>query len=54
MADGTSAERAESRRRRAGQLGELLPDTTSDETADWGDRASDRDAEILREVPPHH
>ena len=46
----------ERRRRAAELLGDLLPDTTSDETAEgWGerDRAS-RDDDYLRDVPPHH
>jgi hypothetical protein len=45
------------RRRRAAQLiGDLLPDTTTDETAEgWNENdASSRDADFLRDVPPHH
>ena len=49
---------ARARRRRAERLlGNLLPDQTTDETADaWGDRegAGSRDDEIRRDVPPHH
>lgn len=49
------AARKAARRRRVEQLGELLPDTTSDETGDWGERpAGSRDEEFLRDVPPHH
>ena len=51
-----SAER-ERRRRAERLLGELLPDTTTDESDEgWsepgdGDR---RDEDIKRDVPPHH
>jgi hypothetical protein len=53
------AARKAARRRRVEQLGELLPDTTTDERADWGERPSgsrddSRDDEFLRDVPPHH
>jgi len=44
------------RRRRAELLGELLPDTTSDETDEgWNEKEGDtRDDEMRRDVPPHH
>ena len=44
------------RRRRAELLGELLPDTTSDETDEgWNEKDGDmRDDEMRRDVPPHH
>ena len=46
----------ERRRKAAELLGDLLPDTTSDETAEgWGEReSSSRDDDYLRDVPPHH
>lgn len=50
-----AAERA--RRRRAAELlGDLLPRTTRDETDEgWNEQgATSRDAEYLRDVPPHH
>lgn len=52
----TDAERR--RRRRAAELlGDLLPETTSDETGQgWGDHtgSGSRDEEMRRDVPPHH
>ena len=45
------------RRRRADRLlGELLPDTTGDETDEgWSEKEGDtRDDEMRRDVPPHH
>ena len=54
----TEAELIEAlRRRRAAELlGELMPDTTSDETDEgWGEPTpSTSDEEFLRDVPPHH
>lgn len=49
-------EEVERRRRAAELLGDLLPDTTSDETAEgWGEKDTpSRDDEYLRDVPPHH
>ena len=51
-----SKDEVERRRRAAELLGDLLPDTTSDETAEgWGDNEStSRDDDYLRDVPPHH
>ena len=51
-----SKEEVERRRRAAELLGDLLPDTTTDETAEgWGEKgSSSRDDEYLRDVPPHH
>jgi hypothetical protein len=44
------------RRRRAAKLGDLLPDTTSDESDEgWNEKEGDtRDDEMRRDVPPHH
>lgn len=43
------------RRRRAAVFGEVLPESTGDERADWGDRAPTGSEEWLRaQVPPHH
>jgi hypothetical protein len=51
-----SKEERERRRRAAELLGDLLPDTTRDETAEgWGEKdSSSRDDDYLRDVPPHH
>ena len=54
----TSPEAAQrARRERAARLlGDLLPGTTRDETAEgWGEReGKSRDDELRRDVPPHH
>lgn len=43
------------RRRRAAVFGEVLPESTGDERADWGDRGPSGSEEWLRaQVPPHH
>lgn len=45
------------RRRRAAELlGDILPTTTTDETAEgWNEKsATSREEEFLRDVPPHH
>jgi hypothetical protein len=44
------------RRRRAQRLlGDLLPDQTSDESGEeWGERPSNTDEDLRRNVPPHH
>jgi hypothetical protein len=43
------------RRRRAAVFGEVLPESTGDERADWGERAGKGSEEWLRaQVPPHH
>ena len=43
------------RRRRASVFGEVLPESTGDERADWGDRGGQGSEEWLRaQVPPHH
>ncbi|HEX4977932.1 MAG TPA: hypothetical protein VFV40_08705 [Nocardioides sp.] len=43
------------RRRRAAVFGEVLPESTSDERADWGDRGASGSEDWLRsQVPPHH
>jgi hypothetical protein len=57
--DGGSADEAAReaarRRRRAAVFGEVLPDGTSDERGDWGDRpAGSGDDWLRRQVPPHH
>jgi hypothetical protein len=46
----------ERRRRAAELLGDLLPDTTTDETDEgWNEPGrTSRDEELLRDVPPHH
>jgi hypothetical protein len=51
-----SKKEIERRRRAAELLGDLLPDTTSDESAEgWGEKdTSSRDDDYLRDVPPHH
>ena len=53
---GPDARERERRRRAAELLGDLMPETTSDETDEgWGDRTGpSRDDELLRDVPPHH
>ena len=51
--DGAERER----RRRAEQaLGELLPDSTTDETDEgWSEKNGEsRDDDLRRDVPPHH
>lgn len=46
---------AEQSRRKDDPFGEVLPERTSDETADgWGERDGDDDERLRREVPPHH
>ena len=51
-------DRAERERRRRAEklLGELLPDTTGDETDEgWSEKENEtRDDEMRRDVPPHH
>lgn len=51
-----SKDELERRRKAAELLGDLLPDTTSDETAEgWGEKdPASRDDDYLRDVPPHH
>lgn len=53
---GKPAGDVERRRRAAELLGDLLPDTTRDESPEgWGEREStSRDDDFLRDVPPHH
>ena len=50
------ADEAARRRRAAELLGDLLPDTTSDETDEgWSESGgTSRDEELLGDVPPHH
>lgn len=56
----TAQERAERRRRMAEIFGDVIPEQTSDDTAESGDRADRRTAEkeqedwLERQVPPHH
>jgi hypothetical protein len=58
--DLTPRERAERRRRLAEIFGEVIPEQTSDDTAEAGDRADGRAEETVQEewlksqVPPHH
>lgn len=59
MPDRETPEEAAKRRRReraARLLGDLMPGTTRDETAEgWGEReGTSRDDELRRDVPPHH
>lgn len=43
------------RRRRAAVFGEVLPESTGDERADWGEGRTSGSEEWLRaQVPPHH
>ena len=51
-----SKEEVERRRKASELLGDLLPDTTRDESAEgWGEKdTSSRDDDYLRDVPPHH
>lgn len=43
------------RKRRARVFGDVLPEATSDERGDaWGDRDTDADDWLRRQVPPHH
>jgi hypothetical protein len=50
-----AAREAARRRRRAAVFGEVLPDATSDERGDWGDRPEGSgDDWLRRQVPPHH
>lgn len=52
-----SEEERRRRRRAAELLGELLPETTSDESGSgWGEgrESGTRDDELRRDVPPHH
>jgi hypothetical protein len=52
-AEDAALERARRRRRLDRIFGDVLPDGTSDERGS-GPPAADRDAEIQRDVPPHH
>ena len=58
MTDGDREEAArdeERRRRRAEVFGEVLPESTSDDRDEESGRGGDdRDAELRRNVPPHH
>ncbi|MFD1859150.1 hypothetical protein [Aeromicrobium camelliae] len=55
MTDDDLAARRARQRRAAALLGDLLPDTTSDEREPGADRRTpSRDAEILRDRPPHY
>ena len=56
MSSDDEVSKKKARRRRAELLGELLPDTTSDETDEgWNEKDGDtRDDEMRRDVPPHH
>ena len=52
-----SSESRRNKRRKAEKLlGDLLPDTTSDESDEgWSEEQGDsRDDELRRDVPPHH
>lgn len=50
-----AAEETARRRRRAQVFGDVLPEETSDERGDaWGDRDTDNEEWLRRQVPPHH
>ena len=51
-----SKREAERRRRAAELLGDVLPDSTTDDTDEgWGERPTPTsDEDYLRDVPPHH
>ncbi len=50
-----AAREAEKRRRRARVFGDVLPESTSDDRdEESGSGGDDRDAELRRNVPPHH
>ena len=44
----------DARRRRRARFGDVLPDSTSDDREDSGDRSDASDDWFRREVPPHH
>ena len=50
----TPEEREKRRRRLAEVFGDVLPEQTSDDTAEPQVRPDDDDERIRREVPPHH
>ncbi len=53
--DQDAVKEAARRKRRAKVFGEVLPESTSDERGDaWGDRDTDSDEWLRRQVPPHH
>ena len=53
--DHEAIDEAARRRRRAAVFGEVLPESTGDERADWGERGGNGSEEWLRaQVPPHH
>ena len=56
MSSELSAAEKARRRRAAALLGDLAPDVPSDETpAGWNEeRDGSRDAQMLRDRPPHH
>lgn len=57
MGDETDAAAKKARLKRAAELlGDLVPTTTRDETAEgWNEKGgTSREEEFLRDVPPHH
>ncbi|WP_170931408.1 hypothetical protein [Aeromicrobium sp. PE09-221] len=54
MTDETASQRRQRLRRAAELLGDLMPETTSDERDPGGDDTGSREREILRDRPPHH
>lgn len=54
--DPKSVAEVERRRRAAELLGEVLPNTSADDTDEgWAEKTDpDRDEDFLRDVPPHH
>ena len=56
MSSDKKADRERRRRKAEELLGDLMPDTTSDETDEgWSEqKGGSRDVELRRDVPPHH
>lgn len=52
--DDEASERELARRRLAEIFGDVLPESTRDDTDEPAGGTSARDSEILRDVPPHH
>ena len=56
MSSDKKADRERRRRKAEELLGDLMPDTTRDETDEgWSEqKGGSRDDELRRDVPPHH
>ena len=52
--ESATLERARRRRRLDSIFGEVLPDSTTDDRSPDAGSGSSRDAELQRDVPPHH